>query len=74
MYKIFRNIKNNPNEHFHQSLQTESQNGNLLNPYDTIFDSETNQIDIHHLIGKEIIKDDLLGYNGTIFAYGKSGS
>ena len=72
--KYIDNLKDNPNGHFHKTLEIE--NGSSLNPYtfDTIFDSETNQNEIYDLVGKEIVNDVLSGYNGTIFAYGQSGS
>ena len=65
---------NNP--HIHQQIKTISVAGNVSNPYiyDAIFDSETQQKDIYEFVGKDIVNDVLSGYNGTIFAYGQSGS
>lgn len=42
--------------------------------FDGIFDDKTAQEDIYNTVGKEIVKDVMKGYNGTIFAYGQSGS
>ena len=42
--------------------------------FDKVFKSDTPQIEIYDIVGKEIVKDVMDGYNGTIFAYGQSGS
>ena len=42
--------------------------------FDKVFKETTPQIEIYENIGKEIVKDVMDGYNGTIFAYGQSGS
>ena len=42
--------------------------------FDKVFPSSTEQKKVYETIGKEIISDVLDGYNGTIFAYGQSGS
>ncbi len=55
----------------------ENNNNNNNSPqfkFDKVFKSETEQIEIYNLIGNDIVKDVMEGYNGTIFAYGQSGS
>jgi DNA replication protein DnaC len=48
------------------------------NPYhitlDRIFTPESTQQDVYNEIARTTINDVLIGYNGTIFAYGQSGS
>ena len=47
---------------------------NLIFKYDKIFNSESQQIQVYENVGKRIVGDIMEGYNGTIFAYGQSGS
>ena len=47
---------------------------NLIFKYDKIFTSESQQSQIYENVGKRIVGDVMEGYNGTIFAYGQSGS
>jgi len=47
---------------------------NLIFKYDKIFTSESQQNQIYENVGKRIVGDVMEGYNGTIFAYGQSGS
>ena len=47
---------------------------NLIFKYDKIFNSESQQNQIYENVGKRIVGDVMEGYNGTIFAYGQSGS
>ncbi len=42
--------------------------------FDHIFPTETKQEAIYNIVGKATVEDVLHGYNGTIFAYGQSGS
>ena len=58
------------------TIQIKNPNGNVSHPYmvDRVFQSETSQDIIYDYFGKDIVKDVLSGYNGTIFAYGQSGS
>jgi kinesin family protein 5 len=48
------------------------------NPYqitlDRIFNNEETQQDVYNDIARTTINDVLIGYNGTIFTYGQSGS
>ena len=69
-------LPNINNPHIHQQVKTVSLAGNVSSPfiYDAIFDSDTQQKDVYELVGKDIVNDVLSGYNGTIFAYGQSGS
>ena len=48
--------------------------GNLVFKYDKVFKSDTAQNEIYENVGKRIVGDVMEGYNGTIFAYGQSGS
>ena len=48
--------------------------GNLVFKYDKVFKSDAAQNDIYENVGKRIVGDVMEGYNGTIFAYGQSGS
>lgn len=58
------------------TIQIKHPNGGISNPYilDHVFSSNTAQKELYDLIGKDIVKDVVSGYNGTIFAYGQSGS
>ena len=47
---------------------------NLIFKYDKIFNTESQQSQIYENVGKRIVGDVMEGYNGTIFAYGQSGS
>ena len=42
--------------------------------FDKVFTSDSPQQKLYDFVGKEIVKDVTDGYNGTIFAYGQSGS
>ncbi|XP_055900486.1 kinesin-like protein KIF15 [Biomphalaria glabrata] len=42
--------------------------------YDNVADADTTQEAVFSLVGKKIIEDCLNGYNGSILAYGKTGS
>ena len=48
--------------------------GNLIFKYDKVFKTDTPQNIIYENVGKRIVGDVMEGYNGTIFAYGQSGS
>ena len=47
---------------------------NLTFKYDKVFQTDSAQSDIYNYVGKRIVDDVMEGYNGTIFAYGQSGS
>ena len=47
---------------------------NLIFKYDKIFNSVSQQSQVYENVGKRIVGDVMEGYNGTIFAYGQSGS
>ena len=47
---------------------------NQVFPMDRVFSPDASQEQIFEIIGYETILDILNGYNGTIFAYGQSGS
>ena len=62
-------------------INTQKPNENNINnnnspqfKFDKVFNSKTEQIEIYNFIGNDIVKDVMEGYNGTIFAYGQSGS
>jgi Kinesin motor domain len=42
--------------------------------FDTVFDSNCKQIDVYNTTAKPIVESVLNGYNGTIFAYGQTGT
>ena len=46
----------------------------LIYSFDKIFTPKSLQEDIYNSIGSRIVDDIMAGYNGTIFAYGQSGS
>ena len=48
--------------------------GNLIFKYDKVFKLDSPQNEIYEYVGKRIVDDVMEGYNGTIFAYGQSGS
>ena len=47
---------------------------NLIFKYDKVFRMDSAQSEIYDYVGKRIVGDVMEGYNGTIFAYGQSGS
>ena len=57
-------------------LETRKNNKNFSNQFvfDKVFNTDANQDFIYNVVGKEIVNDVMSGYNGTIFAYGQSGS
>ncbi|KAM4675509.1 kinesin-like protein KIF3A isoform 1-T1 [Discoglossus pictus] len=42
--------------------------------FDTVFGTESKQLDVYNLTARPIIDSVLEGYNGTIFAYGQTGT
>uniref|UniRef100_A0A8C9QX09 Kinesin-like protein n=1 Tax=Scleropages formosus TaxID=113540 RepID=A0A8C9QX09_SCLFO len=42
--------------------------------FDTVFGPDSKQLDVYNLTARPIIESVLLGYNGTIFAYGQTGT
>ena len=42
--------------------------------YDHIYPEDSNQTEIFEETSKEVVKSVLSGYNGTIFAYGQTGT
>ncbi|XP_072256958.1 kinesin-like protein KIF3A isoform X3 [Pyxicephalus adspersus] len=42
--------------------------------FDTVFGPDSNQLDVYNLTARPIIDSVLEGYNGTIFAYGQTGT
>ena len=47
---------------------------NLIFKYDKVFRMDAAQSEIYEYVGRRIVGDVMEGYNGTIFAYGQSGS
>ena len=47
---------------------------NFIFSFDKVFSPNSNQSEIYSNVGKRIVEDIMAGYNGTIFAYGQSGS
>ena len=65
------------NENEIVKIKTNKNNNDNSGPsfkFDKVFNSDTPQFEIYNYVGKEIVKDVMDGYNGTIFAYGQSGS
>ena len=65
----FKNIKLNKVEDLVNNNRSEFQF-----KFNEIFDYQTNQEQIFDKIGKGVVEQALKGINGTIFAYGQSGS
>ena len=42
--------------------------------YDQVYDWNTEQIEIFNVTAKPIVQSVMQGYNGTIFAYGQTGT
>jgi hypothetical protein len=42
--------------------------------YDYVFDSSATQDQVYNTIAKPVVSDVLKGFNGTIFAYGQTGT
>ena len=47
---------------------------NYIFSFDKVFSPNSAQSEIYSNVGKRIVEDIMAGYNGTIFAYGQSGS
>jgi len=47
---------------------------NYIYSFDKVFSPNSDQSEIYSNVGKRIVEDIMAGYNGTIFAYGQSGS
>ena len=47
---------------------------NFIFSFDKVFSPNSDQTEIYSNVGKRIVEDIMAGYNGTIFAYGQSGS
>lgn len=83
-FENYNENKNNNNNNnliytsinLHNPKHMINNNINYNNKYnfDCIFSHFCNQKLIYNYVGKEIVNDVLRGYNGTIFAYGQSGS
>ena len=62
----------------YSSKEIKDKNGpvpaNLTFKYDKVFQMDSPQSEIYDFVGKRIVGDVMEGYNGTIFAYGQSGS
>ena len=56
------------------SEKPSNQPNNLIYSFDQIFTPKSSQKDIYSTIGSHLVEDIMAGYNGTIFAYGQSGS
>ncbi|TPX41016.1 hypothetical protein SeLEV6574_g06291 [Synchytrium endobioticum] len=58
---------------------TDPRPGNQSEPpktftFDSAFDPNANQIDVYNITARPIVESVLEGYNGTIFAYGQTGT
>jgi len=42
--------------------------------FDTVFSTDSKQVDVYNLTARPIVDSVLSGYNGTIFAYGQTGT
>merc|ERR1719445_2293454 len=42
--------------------------------FDTVFAPEVKQVDVYNRVARPIVSNVLEGYNGTIFAYGQTGT
>ncbi|KAG0439865.1 hypothetical protein HPB47_016498 [Ixodes persulcatus] len=42
--------------------------------FDTVFDADSKQMDVYNQAARPIVENVLEGYNGTIFAYGQTGT
>jgi kinesin family member 3A len=42
--------------------------------YDQVYDGESQQLELFSITAKPIVESVLAGYNGTIFAYGQTGT
>ncbi len=69
-----KKTNNNNNNAFNINLNSPNIENGPSFKFDKVFQEKTPQIEIYENIGKDIVKDIMEGYNGTIFAYGQSGS
>ncbi|CAL1294920.1 unnamed protein product [Larinioides sclopetarius] len=61
------------------SVTLSNPNGSEYDPpktftFDTVFGTDSTQLDVYNLAARPIIDNVLEGYNGTIFAYGQTGT
>ncbi|XP_076361911.1 kinesin heavy chain-like isoform X2 [Tachypleus tridentatus] len=59
---------------FHQNSEECISIGNKVYIYDKVFKPNATQEKVYNEAAKAIVKDVLMGYNGTIFAYGQTSS
>ena len=58
---------------FQNTIQVVQKSETLEFEYDKVF-RETSQLEVFESIGKQVVEDALRGFNGTVFAYGPTGS
>ena len=61
------------------SVSVRNPNGDQGEPpkiftFDYVFGDDSRQLDIYNLISRPIVEAVLEGYNGTVFAYGQTGT
>ena len=54
--------------------QTSSDDTSKTFTFDYVFGPHSKQVDIYNLVARPIVDAVLEGYNGTIFAYGQTGT
>jgi len=70
----FRPNKNTEDQWRINGRTIASQNGRYNMEFDNVFSSSAQTSAIFNTVGKSIVQSSMLGYNGTIFAYGASGT
>jgi kinesin family protein 3/17 len=57
-----------------RATQTTSDDASKAFTFDYVFGPNSKQVDIYNLVARPIVDAVLEGYNGTIFAYGQTGT
>ncbi|GFN75129.1 kinesin-related protein [Plakobranchus ocellatus] len=49
-------------------------NGSGVHVFDHVYDEKASNVDVYKDLGADIVNQAMIGFNGTLFAYGQSGS
>ena len=63
-----------PPENIDPSTNLARDNPTKLFTFDTVFAMDSAQMDVYNRVARPIVQNVLEGYNGTIFAYGQTGT
>ncbi len=67
-------VKLDPPENIDPSTNLARENPAKVFAFDTVFGMDSAQMDVYNRVARPIVENVLEGYNGTIFAYGQTGT